>query len=57
MQYLLSYPVAVPAWVLQDSSGATSKEQRYYFYVGTSVVTVFMGYCIAGYSNLAVYTN
>ena len=30
----------VPVWVLQGNNGATSKKEHYYFYVGTSAVTV-----------------
>ena len=40
MEYPHSYSVGIPAWVLQGSSGATSKKQHGYFSVGTSAVTV-----------------
>ena len=43
MEYLHSYSVGVPAWILQGSTGATSKKQHCYFSVGTSAVTVQQG--------------
>ena len=50
MQYSHSYSV-----VLQGSIGATAKKQHGYFSVGTSAITVLIGYHITGHSNLAVY--
>ena len=40
MEYLHSYSVGVPAWVLQSRIGATSEKQHCYFSAGTSAVTV-----------------
>ena len=40
LEYPHSYSVGVPAWVLQGSTGATSKKQHCYFSVGTIAVTV-----------------
>ena len=40
MEYLHSYSVEVPAWVLDSNSGATSKKQHCYICIGTSIVTV-----------------
>ena len=43
MEYPHSYSVGVPAWVLEGSTGATSKKQHCYFSVDTSAVTVQLG--------------
>ena len=43
MEYLHSYSVEVPVWVLKGNSRATLKEQHCYFCVGTRVVTMQWG--------------
>ena len=45
MEYPHRYSVGVPTWVLQDSTGATSKKQHCYFSVGTSAVILLCRVC------------